>query len=126
MSTIDQAPSTHAVFFTLVDNDGATQELFWDYLDGDNYFTWGKGVFLVWKNADGINQRIVGVDQYPSSQAGGDPVGKLIMDCIRKFNAKITELFLTSDADPHPVDDEVYRALVDGLVWNTQTQQFDQ
>lgn len=123
MSTIDQAPSTHAVFFTLTDNDGNTQELFWDYVM-DPFFTWQKGVFLVWKNADGINERIVGVDQYPANQSGGDPVGKLIADCVRKFNAKITELFLTSDADPHPVDDEIYRALVAGLVFDQDTQQF--
>ena len=123
MSTIDQAPSTHAVFFTLTDNDGNTQQLFWDYVV-DPFFTWQKGVFLVWKNADGINERIVGVDQYPANQSGGDPVGKLIADCVRKFNAKITELFLTSDADPHPVDDEIYRALVAGLVFDQDTQQF--
>ena len=125
MSTLDQAPSSHAMHFTLTDNDGEPQQLFWDYVV-DPFFTWQKGVFLVWLNAEGINERISGVDQYPASQSGGDPVGKLITDCIRKFNAKITELFLASGADPHPVDDEVWQALVEGLVWNPETQQFDQ
>ena len=122
MATLDQQPSPWAFHFTVTDTQGTTQNLFWDYVQ-DPFFAWDKGVFLVWTRDDGINERIVGVDQYPASQSAPfTPEEKLVRDCRERFNAKIADLFKNEE---HPVDDAIYEYLLANLIWNPSTQLFE-
>ncbi len=113
---IDQNPSPHAV---KVPVDG--QEVWWDFVE-DNYFAYGSGVFLIWKNPQGIHERIAGVDLYPQNRIpnGETPIDHLVRNCVDTFNQAIKNRFQTTDSDPHPVDDEIYRALLTRLKFNGQ------
>ena len=120
---VEQTPSPWAVFFSLTDENGVKQDMFWDYVE-DGYFTWAYGVFLVWRNGPSPDERICGVDQYPPTQSGPQtPQEKLVDDCKRRFNETITERFFSSD-EPHPIEPEVYEYLLSHLIWDTTTQRF--
>lgn len=118
-SPVDQVPSDWAVGIEVTDKEGETQQCWWDYVI-DPYFTWSKGVFLIWLNPEtGNHDRIAGVDQYPANQSpDGDYMGKLVDDCVVRFNTVIANMFYDQSQEPHPVDPTTYQYLVTHLAWD--------
>lgn len=121
-------PTAWAVFFQLEDRNGKTQELFWDYTSHP-IFGWERGAWLIWKNADGINERIAICEEPPANYPGlgGKTVQEFfIADCIRAFNDAIERRFGPFDSvGGHPVDETIYQALVVWLQFNPATRQFE-
>jgi hypothetical protein len=119
---VNQIPSKHAFAFTVTDTAGVEHKLWWDLVQSV-YFAWETGVFLIHLD-DGVYKRIAAADLYPESQAPEGRYVKLVNDCRSTFNEKISSMFLTAELGEHPVDDEAFDALVTGLVWDPEAQQF--